>query len=91
MYLDVDGELVSLDASSRSYLSTRLGDEAIDWELTELLGEETDLTVVPLDELVPLRSLLGRWHADDGVLREDLRRLQDALAAAVCRRTIVPA
>jgi hypothetical protein len=91
MFLDVDGELVSLNASARSYLSARLVDEAIDWELTALLAEETDVTVVPLDELVSLRSMLGRWHADDGVLREDLRRLQDALAAAVCRRAIVAA
>lgn len=91
MFLDVDGELVSLDASSRSCLSTKLVDEAIDWELTALLAEETDVTVIPLDELGALRSLLGRWHADDGVLREDLRRLQDALAAALCRRAIVAA
>ena len=91
MFLDVDGELVSLDASARSCLSTKLADEAIDWELTALLADELDVAVVPLDELVPLRSMLGRWHADDGVLREDLRRLQDALAAAVCRRAIVAA
>lgn len=91
MFLDVDGELVSLEASTRSCLATRLADEAIDWELTSLLGDELDVVVVPPDELVPLRSMLGRWHADDGVLREDLRRLQDALAAALCRRAIVTA
>ena len=91
MFLDIDGEIVSLDAGARSSLSVRLTDEAIDWELTALLNEGIEVAAVPLDELGPLRSLLGRWHADDGVLREDLRRLQDALAAAVCRRQIVAA
>jgi hypothetical protein len=91
MFLDVDGELVSLDAGSRASLSARLVEEAIDWELTALLAEEPDVTVIPADGLAALRSLLGRWHAEVGVLREDLRRLQDALAAALCRRAIVAA
>lgn len=89
MLLGVDGELVLLGRGSVSTLRARLHDEAIDWELTALLDEDAKVAAVAPDEVAPLRKLLGRWHADEGVLRADLGRLQDALAAAELRRRLV--
>lgn len=77
--VDVDGAVVALDPRSFAALSERLQDEAIDWELTGLLADLPERVRVPVAELAPLRLLLGRWHADDGALRDDLRALLGAL------------
>jgi hypothetical protein len=89
MFLDVDGEVVALGAASRAGLALRLEADLLDAEVTALVIEGAEVVVVSVEEIAPLRSLLGRWHADQGVLRDDLRVLQDALAAAACRQSLL--
>lgn len=81
--VDVDGAVVALEPRSLAALAERLHDEAIDWELTSLLSDLPERVRIPTGEVAPLRLLLGRWHADDGALRDDLRTLLGALTAVL--------
>jgi len=54
-----------------------------------MLARGGDAVHVSADECVELVALLGRWHADEGVLPADLSDLRDAVTAAALRQDAV--
>ena len=78
-----------VDAGSCVALIRRLlGSDPLS-SLAIMLARGGDAVHVSADECVELVALLGRWHADEGVLPADLSDLRDAVTAAALRQDAV--
>lgn len=83
MYLDVEGDLLPCSSGECAELAERLLARDPVSPLGARLAQASDIVAVSLDDFDALRGTLGRWHADEGVLAADLRRLQEAVESAL--------
>jgi hypothetical protein len=91
MYLDVDGELVAFGLGRRALLAERMlaRDETSKLAVRLLQGPDVTVVAVSADDFAEISDVLSLWHAEQGVLLDDLGHLQDAVGAATTRRRLV--
>jgi hypothetical protein len=91
MYLDVDGELVAFGLGRRALLAGRLLARHEDSKVGARLADDPSLPVVAIlaEDFDEIREVLGLWHAEEGVLLDELGRLREAVGAAKTRRGLV--
>jgi hypothetical protein len=90
MYLDVDGELVAVGLGRRAALARRLlARDPESLVAARLLDDATaPVVLIATEDFMELRDVLGLWHAEDGVLLDELGYLAEAVGAASTRRSL---